>query len=89
MVFTPKYPLLQTHRTIYKGFVEEGEGQHPIRKTVDWVEELGGFEDKLKYAAKHSFLLSAGFAIVDIRSVLIDLCLIFNFHYEFCQFLGP
>ena len=69
MVFTPKYPVCQPHRVIFKGFLETGEGQHPIKKTRDWVEELGGFEDKLKWAAKNSFLLSAGFAIVDIRSV--------------------
>ena len=81
MVFFPKYPLLMPHRVIFKGYVEEGEGQKPIRKTVDWVEEIGGFEDKLKYAAKHSFLLSAGFAIVDIRSVLIYLYLIFTLSF--------
>ena len=67
MVFMQKTPIAEPHRVIYKGFVETGDGQHPIRKTRDWVEELGGFEDKLKYAAINSFALSAGFAIVDIR----------------------
>ena len=67
MVFTPKYPFAEPHRVIYRGYVETGEGQYPIKKTVDWVEQLGSFEQKLGYAAKISFGFSAAFAISDIR----------------------
>ena len=70
MVLFPKYPLCEPHRVIYKGYVEEGEGQYPIRKTEDWVENLGGFDSKLYYAAKHGFAYSAAFAYVDIRWVV-------------------
>ena len=70
MVFASKYQVVAPHRQIFRGYVEEGEGQYPIAKTRDWVEEIGGFEDKLKFAAKHSFAFSAGFAIVDIRLVM-------------------
>jgi len=69
MVLFPKYPLCEPHRVIYKGYVEEGEGQYPIRKTEDWVENLGGFDSKLYYAAKHGFAYSAAFAYVDIRAI--------------------
>ena len=38
-------------RNIYRGFTEEGEGQFPIAKTRDWVEEdLHGINGKY---AKH------------------------------------
>ena len=67
MVFTPKYPFITPHRQIYKGYVEEGEGQHPIAKTKDWVEELGGLQDKLFFAAKHGFVYSTITALIDIR----------------------
>ena len=67
MVFTPKYPFITPHRQIYKGYVEEGEGQHPIAKTKDWVEDLGGLQDKLFFAAKHGFVYSTITALIDIR----------------------
>ena len=67
MVLTQKYPIGYPHRVIYKGWVEEGEGQYPIKKTEDWVENLGSFNDKLWYAFKGAFLGSSVFAISDIR----------------------
>ena len=41
MPFMPKKPWVQQAgcRDIYKGYIEEGEGQYPIAKTKDWVEE--------------------------------------------------
>ena len=34
-------------RSIYRGFDTEGEGQHPIARTRDWVEEdLHGINGK-------------------------------------------
>merc|ERR1719367_514791 len=65
----PKYPVAQPPRIIYKGYVEEGEGQYPIPKTRDWVEDLGGFQDKLWFAFKNSLAFSTFIAICDIRYV--------------------
>ena len=67
MVLTPKYPFLTPHRQIYKAYVEDGEGQQPIAKTKDWVEDLGTFNDKLFFAFKNGFALSTLAALVDIR----------------------
>ena len=67
MVLTPKYPFITPHRQIYKGYVEEGEGQYPIAKTKDWVEDLGTLQDKLFFAGKNGFLLSTLTALIDIR----------------------
>ena len=67
MVLTPKYPFVAPHRQIYKAYVEEGEGQFPIAKTKDWVEDLGSFQDKLFFAGKHGFVLSTMTALIDIR----------------------
>jgi len=68
-MLTPKYPIMEPHRVIYRGYVETGEGQYPIRKSVDWVENLGTFDEKLGWAAKRSFALSATFAVTDIRLI--------------------
>ena len=54
---------------IYKGFVEEGPGQFPIKKTEDWVEDLGPFSSKMMYAAKKGFLVSTAFALADISMI--------------------
>eukprot|EP00092_Neocalanus_flemingeri_P021282 GFUD01023064.1.p1 GENE.GFUD01023064.1~~GFUD01023064.1.p1 ORF type:complete len:220 (+),score=59.77 GFUD01023064.1:61-720(+) len=65
----PKHPIVTPARTIYKGHVEEGPGQYPIAKTVDWVEDMGTMGDKLYFASKAGFIASSAFAIVDIRTI--------------------
>ena len=67
MVFQQKTPIGIPHRVIYKGDVTEGEGQYPIKKTEDWVENLGTFDQKLWKSFKVGFCTSAAFAISDIR----------------------
>ena len=62
----PKGPLSYPHRIIYKGYVEEGEGQYPIKKTEDWVENMGTMADKVKWASWKGFVASAGIATIDI-----------------------
>lgn len=59
-----EHPML-----IYKGFVEEGPGQYPIKKTEDWVEDLGPFSNKMTYAARKGFVFSACWALIDIRTL--------------------
>ena len=65
----PKYPPVDAHRLIYKGYVEEGPGQYPIAKTKDWVEDIGTMQEKIGWAAWRGFLFSSAFALVDIRYV--------------------
>jgi len=54
---------------IYKGYVEEGPGQYPIRKTQDWVEDLGPLSSKIKYAAWKGFQIGTFYSIFDIRTI--------------------
>jgi len=68
-MLTPKYPIAEPHRVIYRGYVETGEGQFPIKKTEDWIENLGTFEEKIGWASKRAFAASACFALTDIRLI--------------------
>lgn len=65
-MFWPKAPLIDRPIVIYKGFVETGPGQFPIKKNVDWVEELGPVQAKMKYATKWGFLFGNVIAATDI-----------------------
>jgi len=57
-------------RNIYRGFTEEGEGQFPIAKTRDWVEEdLHGINGKMGYATLLGLKASAVVALVDIMII--------------------
>ena len=67
-----KTPVWYPHKIIYKGYIEEGEGQYPLPKAVDWVENLGSMTDKVQWAAYKGFVLSAAFALADIRLVQLN-----------------
>jgi len=66
----PKEPVFYPPRIIYKGYVQEGEGQYPIAKTRDWVEEdFASMDERLKWAAWTGFKYSSFFALADIFAV--------------------
>jgi hypothetical protein len=54
-------------REIYKGWCEEGPGQHKIHKTKDWVEEdFNGINERMYWATKLGFKASAAIGLIDI-----------------------
>jgi len=67
----PKGAVVVPHRVIYKGYVEEGEGQYPIKKTEDWVENLcdNNMTGKVQWAAWKGFVASSAWALIDIRII--------------------
>ena len=65
----PQTPCLPEigNRVIYRAWQEEGEGQFPIAKTKDWVEEdFGSLSERMAWATKWGFKGSAFVALCDI-----------------------
>ena len=65
----PQTPCLPEigNSVIYRAWQEEGEGQFPIAKTKDWVEEdFGSLSERMAWATKWGFKGSAFVALCDI-----------------------
>eukprot|EP00088_Acartia_fossae_P019051 TRINITY_DN21053_c0_g1_i1.p1 TRINITY_DN21053_c0_g1~~TRINITY_DN21053_c0_g1_i1.p1 ORF type:complete len:214 (-),score=38.72 TRINITY_DN21053_c0_g1_i1:474-1115(-) len=64
-MFSPKEKFYTTPKDIYKPYGGDLEGK-PLPKSVDFLDEMGTFEDRMKYATLRGFQVGAFLSSIDI-----------------------